>query len=205
MYVTAIVPVAFFVQENITMTRRFLRRLVAEPGFDEIVVYANGGPMREAGLAVLDGAEIRDADGWTFYRMWNDGIARGGDITVVLNNDIGWRRGDLRRLAQTLDRSSDDVAATYIATRGAERRGLAGWCFAIRRDAFLAAGPIDEGYLTWYGDHELVHLLRAAGYRTVPVGLQVAHRVSATMDHRPDIARERETDRIRYEERWGKR
>lgn len=192
-------PLAFFTGGNIRMTRRFLSALAREPGLQETRLYLNGGPLAAEGeTMVRDQAEanVIDADGWPFYRMWNEGVtATVARPVLVLNNDIAWRRGDLGQLASAL---TGNVGAAYPRF-AKDRRGLAGWCFAARPEAWQR---IDERYETWYGDHELVLLLRLAGWRTLPMDVNVVHERTATMRYKPGIKAARERDRVLFESKW---
>lgn len=207
-----VVPVAFFTADHVDMTATFLEALREEPGCAEVHVFHNGGPVEWSPAASPPMAATRrlprpqvwihDARGWSFYRMWNTGIRMCAGIALVLNNDIEWDRGTLAALAEEMDAADPDVALVYPG--GEEPRGVAGWCFAVRPQLVKMAGPIDERYITWYGDDELVLLLRRAGLRTEPrPDLQVRHLVTATMGHRPGVEGERMQDRALFLERWG--
>lgn len=204
---------AFYTEENVSMTASFLERLCDEK-FVQATIYLNGGSndWRGLGDAMLvrmadwdDRLRVIPAYGWPFYRMWNEGIAWAArsraDVCLVLNNDIDWSPGALGDIGETLRGLPIDVGAVYPGPE--EGRGLNGWCFAVRPDAFIEAGPIDEGYGVWYGDNELVRLLARVGYRTQMVDLPVTHRGSKTLHHRPGWFAEAEKDRARFAGRWG--
>lgn len=201
----AVVPLAFFTRDNVDMTDSFLRALAHEPGLVDLRVYLNGGaePWREQGESVarVGAMECVDALGWPFYEMWNRGILASDLPTLVLNNDISWPRGDLQKLARALDEAPRDVAVTYPRFEP-DSRGLAGWCFAIRPEAFADAGAIDRRYITWFGDDEMVLQLKRAGYRTLALDVEVWHKVTQTMVHRPGYFDDRFSDMALFDSKW---
>jgi hypothetical protein len=202
---TAVVPLAFFTRENVEMTEAFLDALIHEPGLGAGFLYLNGGnewASEGETVAQRSGFTCIDAHDWPFYRMWNEGIERTQDIALVLNNDIVWDRGELQKLARRLAQTSGGVAVSYPRFEP-DNRGLAGWCFAIRPDAFRNAGRIDERYQTWFGDDELALKLKQAGYTTMPVETQIWHRVTQTMKHRPGYQEAIFEDMRLFEKKWA--
>jgi hypothetical protein len=199
------VPLAFFTAENVEMTEAFLENLRREPGLEKAFLYLNGGKepySYQGGLLALESEfAVLDAEGWPFFKMWNDGIRR-SSLPLVLNNDISWPPGELEKLAQGLQDADRDVAIVYPRF-DPDSRGLAGWCFAIRPEAFQEAGEIDERYKTWYGDDEMVLNLRKAGFRTQALDVQVWHGVTQSMVHRPEVFGERFEDLNLFRSRWG--
>jgi hypothetical protein len=197
--VIAVVPVAFYVREHISMTERFLKALEMEVPF--VGVYHNGGPLADEGAAMLKTttAVVHNAEDWPFYRMWNRGIGWAGmssPVCLVLNNDIEWEPGELRKLWMTLDNAPDDVAAVTV-----NANKHLGHCFAIRPGL---APTIDERYKTWWGDNELGLLIRQAGNHIWTKELDVRHpRIQSTTDHIPGIREMRLADEILFREKWG--
>lgn len=220
--IVAIVPLAFYTQEHVDMTARFLDRLHDE--VDRIGVWFNGGPLEEEGRKLLsiwsDKVEVYEAVGWNFYRMWNDGARWAQEmlapVALYLNNDITWPKGALKVLAQTLDEAEADVACAspspgsdflpdgYTDIIAAPAfRGLLGWCFAIRPWMWQ---PVDERYVSWYGDDELAFLIHEAGWRAVrAIGVPVEHPPGGetTFQHYPEIWARRAEDEQLYREKWG--
>lgn len=215
----AIVPVAFFTPQHVSMTAWFLNELHDE--VDQIGVWHNGGTLAAEGWAMLEGwsGHVEDAGGWRFYRMWNRGVAwaleQNADVCLVLNNDITWPAGALRALAEGLRTAPDDVAmaspdpaadfapgdlADIMATPA--YRGLLGWCFAVRPWMWQ---QIDERYHTWYGDDELGLLMAEAGWRCVRAsGVPVQHpQAETTMRYLPDVPALRLADQALYESKWA--
>jgi hypothetical protein len=200
--IAAVVPVAFFTQQNIDMTNAFLDAL--KPEAERIGVWHNGGTMADEGLDMLAShpeVEIFDAQGWRFFRMWNDGVAWAGqiynaDAALILNNDITWDTGALRALAGELRAAPEDVA--IMSPR--YTRPFAFWCFAVRPWMWQA---IDERYQTWYGDDELVKLMDEAGWRYVQTDLPVYHPWPFTTSRFVEGVEEmRRQDQALYEAKW---
>jgi hypothetical protein len=218
----AVVPVAFFTEQHITMTQDFLARL--KPEVDRIGVWHNGGTLADEGLDMLashPGVEIFDARGWRFYRMWNDGVAWAGqtynaDVALVLNNDIEWPPGALRALSDALEGADPDIAIVSPEPSSdfhpgelvdinptPAYRGLLGWCFAVRPKLWQ---QIDERYHTWYGDDELGLLLtQEAGLRCVrATGIPVHHpKNETTMQYREGLWDMRREDEALYNSKWS--
>jgi hypothetical protein len=220
--IAAVVPVAFFTEEHIDMTVRFLDKLHDE--VDRIGVWHNGGTLADEGwkaLSIFKSLDLFDAKDMTFYAMWNAGAAWAqsieADILLVLNNDITWPPGSLRILAEALESTPPNVAAASPDTGATELRptaiqdvmltptsqGVLPWCFAIRPRFWQ---PIDERYHVWFGDDEFQNALAQAGHRAIRVGgVPVFHPVGGdtTMGHRPGVAALRLEDQALYASKWS--
>ena len=214
--IVAIVPVAFFTQHHVDMTRRFLDALKQE--MDQIGVWHNGGTLL-GDEALGDDLHLVDAVGWGFFQMWNDGARWaqeiGADAALFLNNDIEWPTGALRALGEGLiaappdiavaspDPSSDFVPGELVDINATPAyRGLMGWCFAVRPWMWQ---PIDERYHVWYGDDELGLLMHKAGWRCVRAkGIPVQHPVNeTTMQYREGLWDMRHADEALYNSKWS--
>jgi len=215
----AVVPVAFFTEAHIEMTRGFLDRLSNE--VDRGVLYYNGGTLGPRALNELRSYyfDVVDARDWRFYRMWNAGARwaqeEGADVALFLNNDIIWPPGALKALADGLakappdiavaspDPSSDFVPGELIDINATPAyRGLMGWCFAVRPTMWQV---IDERYHVWYGDDELGLLMHEAGWRCVRAkGVPVQHPVNeTTMQYREGLWDMRHADEALYNSKWA--
>jgi len=194
--IVAVVPVAFFTAEHVEMTARFLTALDTE--VDATRVYHNGGSFAAEGWRMLSGLDRAaiDADGWPFYRMWNDGIATAVDVALVLNNDIEWEPGALRTLAEVLVQAPEDVAIASPSPNGEPRH-----CFAIRP---ALAPKIDERYRTWYGDTELEEMVKRSGNRLMHFDPGIRHpHIQTTTDHLPGIHDMRLADMRLFDSKWA--
>lgn len=193
--IAATIPVAFLTEQHVTMTHHFLECLMDE-GLDRVSVYHNGGFFSFEGSKVLEwyAVDVIDANGWPFYRMWNEGIQYAqADVCLVLNNDIEWDPGALWRMCVLLEASPPDVA--IVSPTGEPRHA-----FAIRP---ALAPTIDERYQTWYGDTELERLVDRAGLRRVAHDPGIRHpHIQTTTDHLPGVQKMREEDRALYESKW---
>jgi hypothetical protein len=221
--IVAVVPVAFFTESHIDMTRDFLKRLA--PEVDRIAVWHNGGSMAAEGARLLawhladPTFRLFHAEGWTFYRMWNAGAAWaqeiGADVALFLNNDIEWPDGALRALGEGLAAGPPDIAvaspdpaadfdpgALVDINATPAYRGLMGWCFAVRPTYWQ---NIDERYHVWYGDDELGRLMHKAGWRCVRAqGVPVQHPVNeTTMQYREGLWDMRHADEALYNSKWS--
>ena len=232
--IAAVVPVAFFTQEHVDMTERFLGALELE--VDRIGVWHNIWPNEDvwpapggsnvwagegAWMLKQAGVDIFEAPEWRFYQMWNDGAAwaqgLNADVALFLNNDITWPSGALRALGEGLAKAPPDIAvaspdpaadfvpgALVDINATPAYRGLFGWCFAVRPTYWQ---NIDERYHTWFGDDELGLLMNQAGWRCVRAqGVPVYHPPAGdtTMIYREDIARLRKEDQALYESKWSR-
>jgi GT2 family glycosyltransferase len=212
--------VAFFAESHIDMTVRFLNKLHDE--VDRIAIFHNGGTLAAEGQKMLDAwadIQVFDAEGWTFFKMWNRGAmwaqAIGADVALFLNNDIEWPPGALRELGESLARAPEDIAAASPDPASDFKlgelvdinatpayRGLMGWCFAVRPSYWQS---IDERYQVWYGDDELGLLLNQAGWRCVRAGgIPVQHPVNeTTMQYRDGLWDMRREDEALYNSKWA--
>jgi len=218
--IAAVVPVAFFTQEHIDMTVRFLDKLHDE--VDRIGVWHNGGTLAAEGskmLSIWSGVDVFDASDWRFFKMWNQGVRWAqeidADVCLILNNDIIWEPGALRTLATALQGASPDIAVaspdpmadsvSLTALQDIEAtpayRGLLGWCFAVRPTMWQT---IDERYYCWWGDDEIGNLMNEAGWRCVrAMGVPVQHPVNeSTMRYRDDLWEMRRKDEALYNSKW---
>lgn len=219
--IVAVVPVAFFAQTHLDMTRDFLRNLWDE--VDRIGIWHNGGTLAAEGWKVLDTGwdtvQVKDAEGWRFFRMWNAGAAwaqqLGAGAALFLNNDIVWPPGALRALGEALIAAPEDIAVAspdpasdfepgtlHDINATPAYRGLMGWCFAVRPEMWQ---PIDERYHVWWGDDELGLLMNKAGYRCVRAGgIPVQHPVNeTTMQYREGLWDMRRADEALYNSKWS--
>ena len=213
----AVVPVAFFTQAHVDMTRRFLDALAQE--VDQIGMWHNGGDPGLVARGLRKPDHLVNATGWRFYRMWNDGAKWaqevGADVALFLNNDIKWPSGALKALADGLakappdiavaspDPASDFVPGELIDINATPAyRGLMGWCFAVRPWMWQV---IDERYHVWYGDDELGRLMNEAGWRCVRAkGVPVQHPVNeTTMQYREGLWDMRHADEALYNSKWS--
>ena len=218
--IVAVVPLAFFAESHIDMTVRFLNRLSDE--VDRIAVFHNGGTLAAEGQKMLNtwaDIQVFDADGWTFYKMWNRGAmwaqTIGADVALFLNNDIEWPPGALRALGEGLAAGPPDIAVAspdpaadfhpgelVDINATPAYRGLMGWCFAVRPWTWQT---IDERYQVWYGDDELGLLMHKAGWRCVRAqGVPVQHPVNeTTMQYREGLWDMRHADEALYNSKWA--
>jgi len=216
----AVVPVAFFTEQHIDMTVRFLDKLHDE--VDRIGVWHNGGKLAAEGKEMLGawaGLDVFDAGGWRFYAMWNDGASwartLGADVALFLNNDIEWPPGALKALAEGLAAAPPDIAVASPDPASdfhpgelvdinalPAYRGLLGWCFAVRPWMWQ---NIDERYHVWYGDDEFGRLMNEAGWRCVRAkGVPVQHPVNeTTMQYREGLWDMRHADEALYNSKWA--
>ena len=195
--IVAVVPVAFFTQEHVDMTLRFLGALNTE--VDRIGVWHNTwygenswpanveddwdaeGQRILKDLSNWEGIEVFDAPEWKFYRMWNAGAKWaqdiGADVALFLNNDITWPPGALRALAMGLSKAPPDIAVASPDPAADFDPGAlvdinATPAYRGLMGWCFAIRPtywqnIDERYHTWFGDDELGLLMHEAGWRCV--------------------------------------
>lgn len=134
----------------------------------------------------IEKVSVINAHGKGIYQMWNMGIKLSiqsdqNDHIAIFNDDLelvdtgSWLEDFFAPL------SEDDVWATSANYNYSNRstlqskdvsgtfkdNGFAGFCFAVRSDAYLKGLPLfDERYDWWYGDDDFVHSVHKAGKRT---------------------------------------
>lgn len=189
-------------------------------GHGDIVVHDNGYPVDESGQ--LSGlANVVDARGWKFYRMWNDALRIAKDeqfdAVVLLNDDIELHSESIdvaldvlsgddsigvvglnyrRRLEDGVDRG-----AGFRQTKGTYKDGgIWGCAFIVRTSCMDTVPYIDERYNLWYGDDELFKSMNKCGYKTgIAVGAPVLHEGSATTNMFPELIALTDEDRKLFE------
>lgn len=219
--IVAGVPLAFFTEEHIDMTARFLSNLI--PEVDRVKVWHNGGPLDAEGQKMLEhfkGLDIEEARGWMFYKMWNEAALWAqdieADVLILLNNDTTWPTGAVRALGDALAGADPDIAVASPDPQSdfdpdnlqdifaaPAFRGLLGWAFAVRPWMWQM---IDERYWSWYGDDEFGFLMHQAGWRCVRAkGIPIHHPEGGetTFKHYPEIWARRAEDEQLYREKWG--
>jgi GT2 family glycosyltransferase len=165
--------------------------------------------------------------------------AASGEILVLLNNDTivppGWLEKLIRplsdqsvglvgpvtnRAGNEADITTDyrtygeliEFAAQYASTHAQETRELDRlilFCAALRRDVYVAVGPLDEQFQQgMFEDDDFSCRLRAAGFRLLLVEEAFVHhfgqaslgKLAATGEYGPLF----QANRKRWEEKWGR-
>ena len=146
------------------------------------------------GGAYSTGVEQRHS----LYRSWNLAMEwawRVDDVAVILNNDLTVPEGFVPRLAAALEQAPPDVAIAYpdtlgtrhpnpaplTRTRGLWPDGMTPFAFAIAPRRYPRLPEIDERYVLYCGDVELLWRTQATGLTAARVnGLPVEHALGAT-------------------------
>jgi hypothetical protein len=190
-------------------------------------IYDNGHEDPEAQDFLSTRNDVVDANGWKFYRMWNNGwryaAENGYDVVAFLNDDITLADKSLSEAANALlthkeyglvglnwrRRVADGEechAGVTPATGSYRVGGIGGWAFMVRANLWGVVPPIDEAYHIWYGDDELFCLMEQAGWKTgLAVGAPVDHEMSSTLDLFPELKAKTGFDQDRFVRRWGNR
>jgi GT2 family glycosyltransferase len=125
----------------------------------------------------------------------NAGVrAAAGRYIVIMNDDVETLPGWWPPLRAELDAGA--TAAFPMTIEGAMRRDFAAWCFAITQNGIeqFSVSPsqfLDERFVVWYQDTDLLVRLRAAGCPPVLVQQsQIRHGLSQTVNSTaPELAR----------------
>ncbi|WP_437230990.1 glycosyltransferase family 2 protein [Planctomicrobium sp. SH661] len=141
---------------------------------------------------------------------WNAGAKlASGRILVFLNNDTLSHRAWLRQLVQPLSCSPCLMTGCqwrverWLADR--RQKLLAGWCLAIRRADFFAAGEFDERFRLYFSDTDLqLRLLqRCRGSLTVVEDLPVEHLKHRSTRRLTSRSFEWRRDCDRFRQKWN--
>lgn len=209
-------------------TRRCLAALRRHtPGPLEVVLYDNASkPSAGAAFRALARAWpamrlVRNSRNLPFARAVNAGMrAAAGEHVCWLNNDAlvgpGWREGlesallsDPRTAAAgplTSNMAPPDQVARRAGSGTREVPFLGGFCFMLRREAFLKTGPLDERFVWGWEDMDYCMRLRRAGFRLRLVRrVFVVHKGSATIKTLPTPSRRRSdlSNRRLFRRLWG--
>lgn len=202
---------------------------LSDPSTDEVFIYDNG--HEEDGAAKLKQAEsidhrlkYVDTRGLSLHGQWNKALkyaAENSPSNIILSNDdITISDFLVTKLSENL-RSNDKFWIAYPAnmkqyvsvpqikvTRGTKADGgMDGCCFMVRGEAFNSGLPyIDERFVYWGGDDDLVQNVAALGKLQVRVDdIWVNHQESSTSTS-PKFSWMQEavaSDRILLKEKWG--
>ena len=202
---------------------------LSDPSTDEVFIYDNGHD--EHGAEKLRQAEAIDPKlkyvdtrGLSLHGQWNKALryaAENSPSNVILSNDdITISDFLVTKLSENL-RSNDNFWIAYPAnmkqyvnvpqikvTKGTKADGgMDGCCFMVRGEAFNAGLPyIDERFVYWGGDDDLVQNVAALGKLQVRVDdIWVNHQESSTSTS-PKFSWMQEavaSDRILLKEKWG--
>lgn len=213
------------VRDELRHTRGIVEQLVAQGGYERLFVFDNGsGPETKAflaGHAGRDGVEVVDADGWSLYDMWQDGVDRARVSSTVcdvaiLNNDLCLGPRFLVSLSASL-RSEPGLWA--VSPRYDDRRiegleyvsgtfkddGLAGFAYMVRGEAFEHVA-FDASFHWWYGDDDLVAQIEALGHKVAITGATWVEHVdggSQTLRHVDGVFPRLVADRKLMLQKWG--
>jgi len=164
----------------------------------DVYVFDNGMPENtRKDCAIFPDIKLIPAIGMGIYKMWNWGVVKSlrynpTDYVAILNDDLTLMTDNFfTKLIEPLDLHGDvyAVCGNYCA-RGLDPRfspfehdpddymlevsgtykdhGFAGFCFAVKGEAYLnGLPPFEEGYHWWYGDDDFVHCIHAMGKKTV--------------------------------------
>lgn len=191
--------------------------LVRQGGFDELLILHDRNRAGEG----------------SFYSLWNQlweyAKYSVGEATilyepsnlVLLNDDIRIPKNFVERLCGAL-RSRDDAWLTYpdymlavehdgnvpfslTPTLGTYRQG--GWwgCAGALRAELLndPLPPIDENFVIWAGDDDLVHQIHLHGGKTYRVeGLALEHAASTTFAKHPELQAPGWADLERFQQKY---
>ncbi|NLP04753.1 glycosyltransferase [Candidatus Fermentibacteria bacterium] len=218
-------------RNGLELLRRHLPRLTGEaPGWEVIVVDdASSDGTCEAGPAEFPGVRFARREGPPgFCHSVNLGMSlAGGDILLLLNNDVSPRKGAVAELVQALESAPDSVyAAVPVITRpGMQdeggmrtgfRRGLAvtgpeehgvpypsGACSLFRRSHWETLGGLAVEFAPIYWeDADLGVRAACAGLSMTRAPLSIwDHEHAATMGGGPASRRLRERNRFIFMER----
>lgn len=196
----------------------------------QVIVFDNGMDEETAKLCnIFPGVRVIDARGKGIYKMWNMGVKEvlttfPDDYIAILNDDLQlMTQSFFTKLVEPLDmyediwavcgnynkelhpHNEDDIYKEVTGTF--KDNGFAGFCFAVRANAFIKGLPLfEEDYYWWYGDDDLVHSVHKAGKRTV-ISLQAdmihIHNGSQTIvQYTPEFNERVAKDRDIYMRKW---
>ena len=190
-----------------------------------VVVYDNGYQDADERSAIEDWGVRLDANGWSFYRMWNHAWRTAAEgkygAVVLLNDDITLAEGGLMLAASRFAEnpkvgivglnyerpvSKGIGQALYREVSGSYRNhGIGGHAFLVRASTWGVAEPIDERYHLWYGDDELFGNMQRAGYTLeIALGVPVDHETSVTSVKFPGLLAMTGEDAELYASKWGR-
>lgn len=217
MTVTVCIPF----EDRDELTRPLVAKLLADGGFDRLLLVDNGStaPRTRRWTSTLRDPRIelvrwpKVGPGHSLYRSWNLATST-SDVAVILNNDITIPDRFVPTLVDELVRAPADIAAVYprsprsprppgplTRTRGMWPSGFAPFAFAGRD-----LPTIDESFILYCGDVELVRLIEQQGRTCARVeSLTVGHQLGGTRKrnrHRwkPIIAADRALMATKYPE-----
>jgi GT2 family glycosyltransferase len=210
-----------------------VRDLIDQGGYDSLIVMDNR-PPGEANIALVPDPCLNNGLAFemrypemSLHQMWNwawrQCMSKSCTANLVLlNDDIRIPPEFVTRLVAAL-RSNDDVWCAYpnyrrvladddpadttlTPTRDTYRRGgLWGCAFALRAELLNnPLPPIDDQFVIWCGDDDLVKQIDLAGKRVCRVnGLALEHEMSTTVMRRPHLYEIGWQDIERFKAKYG--
>lgn len=191
---------------------------------EKVLVYDNGYSSEYQ--QILDDMGVRvDANGWSFYKMWNDPWMRASvekfDAVALLNDDINLAPGSLAEAFEVL-MSSENIglvglnyerrvklgvsksAGSRSASGSYRNHGIGGHAFLVKASTWGVVPPIDERYYLWYGDDELFANMARFGYELkIALGAPVDHEESTTANKHPELLAKTSLDRELFESKFS--
>jgi GT2 family glycosyltransferase len=168
---------------------------------DRVLIVDNSGGQCPpiAGAEIILGRQPQSV-----AKAWNDAVDRTAGAWIVLANDDVTFAPDT--LAQLLATAAQQPAAGIVAAIAGQAYSL----FALRRAAYDAVGPFDEGFqAAYFEDNDYAHRLERAGWLTAVAPLTaVGHVGSATLKSFDAVGEAGHHETYRYNERryirkWG--
>ena len=166
--------------ESFPEKRDILKTCVSSfTGADEIIVVSN---WREG-----------------YAKPINKGLAiASGDYLIVMNDDLVWDYGSLKRLC-------NEEAVTSPMVNG-KNQPFWGCAFCIPRWVYEKVGGLWEGYrISYFDDADYYNTLKKEDIHTLCVSIvQVTTKGGTTLDKFPDRNEFFEENKLKFVERWGK-
>ena len=159
------------------------------------------------------------------YQMWNHGVKLSlgrnpHDYIAILNDDLILSTDAFfTKLVEPLDiyqniwatcgnydnRESDQLCVDAQGTF--KDGGFAGFCFAVRGEAYIKGLPLfEERYNWWYGDDDLMHNIHKRGYRTtMTIDARMIHidnGSKSVIQYTEDFNRKVASDQEVYMRKW---
>lgn len=202
---------------------------LSDPATHEVFIYDNGHSENDAKrLQEAESIDPRlkyvDTRGLSLHGQWNKALKYAAENTpaniILSNDDITISDFLVTKLAENI-RSNDGFWIAYpankkqyagrpqikITTGTKADGGMDGCCFMVKADAFNEGLPfIDERFVYWGGDDDIVQNVQALGKMQVRVDdVWVDHQESSTSTA-PGFGWMQEavaSDRILLKEKWG--
>lgn len=209
MKTSLIIPCYFINNDFVEMTNRSIESL-DEDRPDEVIVVDDGSPYPYIKKLPYKAKFVNLKQNGGYARATNEGLRSAiGDILIVGNNDLVFKKGWLQGLLSVLEEGFD-VATCWTSDQKYNLDNIIkdgdkfGSLFAMKRGVYETIGGFDEQFRGYFSDLDYGKRMRDAGFRIgMNHSLVVEHEAKATYKQTDPEDKEYQRGKLLFEAKWG--